>query len=109
MKKKVVKKKKKKKNLLIWKCLFLTVIFFTVILFYAGERVEILGTGYRIRAKTNRKRKLIEEKESLTLEAVRLKSPQRLERISKEELGLVYPTDRKSIRRITISRKMTQD
>ena len=103
MKKKGGKKKRKKgrkKSFFIWKCLILTIVSFSIILFYVWERVERLEAGYKVRKKVKRENELIEENELLLSEAVRLKSPQRLERIAREELGLIIPTDGKSIRRI---------
>lgn len=103
VKKKGRKKKRRKRSFFIWKCLILTIIFFSIILFYVWERVERLEAGYKIRERVKRRDRLVEENELLLSEAVRLKSPQRLERISREKLGLIVPTDGKSIRRIVIN------
>ncbi|MCD5401338.1 septum formation initiator family protein [candidate division NPL-UPA2 bacterium] len=97
------KKEKGKRSFFVWKCLILIIIFFSIILLYVWGKVELLEAGFEIRERTGRKRKLSEERELLLSEAARLKSPQRLERIAKEELGLIVPTDGKSIRRIVIN------
>ena len=102
VKKKGGKKKRRKGNFFIWKCLVLTIIFFSIILFYVWERVERLEGGYKIRERTKKRDSLIDEKELLLSEAVSLKSPQRLERIAREELGLIVPTDGKLIRRVVV-------
>ncbi len=105
--KKTMKKKKGKKkkggNFFIWKCLILTITFFSLILFYVWGRVERLEAGFEIRERLRRKDKLIEENELLLSEVAGLKSPQRLERIAREELGLRTPPAGKSIRRIVIN------
>ena len=98
-------RKKKKRNLFVRKCLLLIVIFLSVILFYVWERVERLEAGYKIREMVKRRNMLSEEKELLLSEAARLKSPQRIEKIAREELGLIVPAGRKSIRRIAVEYK----
>ena len=101
-----MKKKERKKgrrgDFFIWKCLILSVIFFSLILLYVWGKVELLEAGFGIRERTGRERELSEERELLLSEVARLKSPQRLERIAREELGLVAPPAGKSIRRIVI-------
>ncbi len=104
-KKKGGKKKKKKRNLFTWKYLILTILSFSLVLFYVWERVGILKDGYKIRKRTERKNKLNEEKRLLRSEAAYLKSPQRLEKIARGELGLIVPTNGKSIRRIVINKQ----
>lgn len=105
VKKKGGKKKRgrKKRSSFTGKCLILTIIFFSIILFYVWGRVERLEAGYKIRERVKSRDRLIKEKDILLSQAVRLKSPQRLERIAGEELGLIVPTDGKSIRRIVIN------
>ncbi|MCD5397841.1 hypothetical protein LR003_02780 [candidate division NPL-UPA2 bacterium] len=101
--KKKEKRKKDKGRFFIWKCLILTIIFFSLILFYVWGRVERLGVGFEVREGLRRKGKLIEENELLLSEVTGLKSPQRLEKIAREELGLIIPPAEKSIRRIVIN------
>lgn len=105
MKKKGGKKKAKKRNFFTWKYLILTILSFSIVLFYVWERVGVLKDGYKITKRTERKNKLNEEKRLLRSEAAYLKSPQRLERIARGELGLIVPTNGKSIRRIAINRQ----
>ncbi len=99
------KRKKKKRNFFTWKYLILTILSISIVLFYVWERVGILKDGYKIRKMTKRKNELSEEKGLLRSEAAYLKSPQRLERIAREELGLIAPTNGKSIRRIVINQQ----
>lgn len=94
---------KKKRGFFIEKCLILIVIAFSLVLLYVWERVERLEAGYRIRERAKRRDELIEEKDILLSEVIGLKSPQRLERIAREELGLVVPTKGKSIRRLVVN------
>ncbi|NOX97800.1 MAG: hypothetical protein GXO98_07075 [Nitrospirae bacterium] len=101
-KRKGKRKRKKKKNFFIWKYLILTILFFSIILFYVWERVARLEAGYRIKEKVKQRDRLIEKNELFLSEAVSLKAPQRLERIAREELGLIVPTEGESIRRIVV-------
>ncbi len=93
--------KNKRKEIFIFKYLLLTALCLSIVLFYVWERVKILEVGYKIKERGERKEKLIQEREILLLRAARLKSPQRLERIAREEIGLIAP---QSIRTIRISK-----
>lgn len=85
--------KSKRKNLFIFKYLLLASLCLSIVLFYVWERVELLEAGYNIREKEGRKEKLMQEREILLLRAARFKSPQRLERIAREEIGLIFPNE----------------
>lgn len=94
---------RRKKSFFVWKCLIFAIIFFSLILFYVWGRVECLEIGYQVTERAKRRDRLIGENELLLSEAIGLKSPQRLERIAKEELGLVVPPAGESIRRLVIN------
>lgn len=95
--------KGKRKNLFILKYLLLISLGLGIVLFYVWERVELLEAGYKIKEREEKKGNLIEKKEGLLLSAARLKSPQRLEKIGREEMGLIVP---QSIRTVYSNRKL---
>ncbi|MCK4261781.1 hypothetical protein KAU86_01400 [bacterium] len=99
-KNKAKRNKGKRKNLFIFKYLLLASLCLGIVLFYVWERVELLEAGYKIKERGKRKEKLTEEREALLLRVARLKSPQRLERIAGEEIGLIAPRPGQSIRTI---------
>lgn len=67
-------------------------ILFSVVLFYLWLRLEVVKLGYDISHANIVHLRLIEENKRLKLELSRLKSPERIERIAKEQLGLHYPS-----------------
>lgn len=67
----------------------IVVLLFT--LFYLWSRLEVVSLGYEI-AEANKERKsLMDDNKRLKLESLSLKSPQRIEAIATDRLGLVYP------------------
>ena len=64
------------------------ILFFT--LFYLRSRLIVVSLGYEI-AKANKERvEFMAENKRLKLESLSLKSPQRIEAIASDKLGLVY-------------------
>ncbi|OGQ27016.1 MAG: hypothetical protein A3F89_05140 [Deltaproteobacteria bacterium RIFCSPLOWO2_12_FULL_50_11] len=66
-------------------------------LFSVWSRIAIIETGYRIHQETNSNRQLRTESDSLKLEVATLRSPQRLEKMSKEKLQLHKPLEKQVI------------
>ncbi|MCH7505188.1 septum formation initiator family protein [PVC group bacterium] len=62
---------------------------FGVLFFYTYEQIQILRMGYAITEKEKKLRDLRQENMELLIKNSRLKSPKRIETISKEKLGLV--------------------
>jgi cell division protein FtsL len=67
-------------------------LIFVFSLGYVWTRVQVVETGYRLRALEVQRDKLKEENRSLMVEAATLKSPQRLEQIAKQS-GLRRPAE----------------
>lgn len=83
--------KKQKTNLLrIW--IFLLVLFISEFLFYAWCRVQCTSLGYEMTkdVEANRKQMLIQN--SLVIELARLKSPERISAIARQQLKLEPPS-----------------
>lgn len=98
MKKK--RKKRKKKNLFAWGHLAIILILVSMALFYLRQRTELIRVGYRLREMMQQEAQLKEKKNTLLLESSRLSSPDRIERIAIQELGLVR--SQKPVREISI-------
>ncbi len=89
-------KKKTKKNIYKLKVtgtwLFLMLIFIAELLSYTWCRVQCVGVGYEISKESDSYRNLIALQNNLKIELAHLKSPKRIEKIAKEQLGLIVPT-----------------
>lgn len=66
-------------------------LFIGELLFYTWCRVQCIRTGYEITRETEKHEKLIKRQNNLKIEISRLKSPERIARIAKFELGLALP------------------
>ncbi len=62
-----------------------------VFLAYTWIHLEVIETGYRIGQLEHQLEELVERERRLRYQASTLQSPERLERIATEELGLVRP------------------
>ena len=92
------KKKRKQRNLkVIITCLVLMFAFMTELLFYTWCRVQFVRVKYEIAEQTKRIRKLSTMQDNLKIELARLKSPQRITKIARTQLGLVTPTPKQTI------------
>lgn len=82
--------------------LFSTIIVITIIvmvvLFYLWSRLLTVNIGYEISRAEKEGKELIRENEMLKLDIATLKAPARIEGIAKNELGLIYPSQRQVIR-----------
>ncbi len=76
--------------------IFMT-IFLTELLFFTWCRVQTIGTGYEISRETQRHQDLINFQNNLKVELARLKSPERIAKIAKNQLGLITPTQEQMI------------
>jgi len=72
-------------------------IFLGELLFFTWCRVQTIGTGYEISKETQRHQELINFQNNLKVELARLKSPERIAKIAKNQLGLVTPTPEQMI------------
>ncbi|MFO7970320.1 MAG: cell division protein FtsL [Desulfobacterales bacterium] len=76
--------------------IFMT-IFIGELLFFTWCRVQTIGTGYEISKETQRHQDLINFQNTLKVELARLKSPERIANIAKNQLGLIAPTPEQMI------------
>lgn len=79
----------------IW--IVLMALFFAQTLFYAWCRVQCTNAGYGIDLETRRYQTLLKERNTLKIELARLKSPDRIETIARNHLGLVRPDARQTV------------
>ena len=85
------KKKIRKPNEMVLLIIFMT-IFLMELLFFTWCRVQTIGAGYEISKEAKRQQDLITLKNNLKVELARLKSPERIAKIAKNQLGLITPT-----------------
>ncbi len=81
----------RKPNEMLLLIIFMT-IFLTELLFFTWCRVQTIGAGYEISRQDKRHQDLITLKSNLKVELARLKSPERIAKIAKNQLGLITPT-----------------
>jgi cell division protein FtsL len=72
-------------------------IFLGELLFFTWCRVQTIGTGYEISKETQRHQDLIDFQNNLKVELARLKSPERIAKIARNQLGLITPTPEQMI------------
>jgi cell division protein FtsL len=72
-------------------------VFILELFFYTWCRVQNVQFGYEISNEMNHQKKLIVYQNNLKIELARLKSPERITQIAKQQLGLVMPTAEKTI------------
>jgi len=72
-------------------------IFIAELLFYTWCRVQNVQHGYAISREDHNQKQLIAYQNNLKIELARLKSPDRIARIAKQQLGLIMPTTDKTI------------
>ncbi len=77
--------------------LLLMFAFIAELLFYTWCRVQYVRVGYEIQEQTTRIRKLSAMQDNLKIELARLKSPQRIAKIARTQLGLVTPSPQQTI------------
>jgi len=78
-------------------CLLLMFAFMAELLFYTWCRVQYVRVKYEIQEQTTRIGKLSAMQDNLKIELARLKSPQRIAKIARTQLGLVTPTPKQTI------------
>lgn len=72
-------------------------IFIAELLFYTWCRVQNVQHGYEISRETQNQKQLLVYQNSLKIELARLKSPDRIAKIAKQQLNLIMPTTEKTI------------
>ena len=73
-------------------------LFFIQGLFYVWCRVQCVNAGYGIEQEMNRRQALLRERSTLNIELNWLKSPERIETLARDRLGLVMPDAQQTVR-----------
>ena len=93
-----MKHKKKDRNpKLLTVSLIIMGLFIAELLFYTWCRVQSVQTRYEISELKVSQQRLVAHQDSLKIELARLKSPKRIAKIAKQQLGLIAPTSKQLI------------
>jgi cell division protein FtsL len=72
-------------------------LFIAELLFYTWCRVQSIQVRYDISELAAEQERLMMLQDNLKIELARLKSPQRIAKIAKQQLGLISPTNKQLI------------
>lgn len=72
-------------------------VFIAELLFYTWCRVQCVRVRYEITRQTAKMQQLTALQDNLKIELARLRSPQRIARIAKNQLGLITPIPEQTI------------
>lgn len=73
-------------------CIIFMAVLIAELLFYTWCRVNCIGVGYEIAKETQKQHELVALQNNLKIELACLKSPERIAKIAKNQLGLITPT-----------------
>jgi cell division protein FtsL len=79
----------------IW--IVIMTVFIAELFLYTWSRVNCIGVGYGISKETQKQHELVALQTNLKIEMASLKSPDRIAKIAKNQLGLVTPTQKQTI------------
>ena len=79
----------------IW--VILMAVFIAELFLYTWCRVNYIDVGYEISKETKKQHELIALQNNLKIELASLKSPERIAKIAKDQLGLKAPTKSQTI------------
>jgi cell division protein FtsL len=79
----------------VW--IILMVVFIAELFLYTWCRVNFIGVGYEISKETKKQQELIALQNNLKIELASLKSPERIAKIAKDQLGLIVPSKSQTI------------
>ena len=91
------RKKKTRNPKILAACLVFMGLFIAELLLYTWCRVQSMQTRYEISDLGARQDQMVRLQDNLKIELARLKSPQRIAKIAKQQLGLVAPTSEQLI------------
>jgi len=72
-------------------------VFIVELFIYTWCRVNCIGVGYEISNETSKQQEHIAFQNNLKIELASLKSPERIAKIAREQLGLKAPTKSQTI------------
>jgi cell division protein FtsL len=85
----------KKRMTVVW--IILMFFFIVELLFYTWCRVQNVRVGYEITQALAQHQQLVTMHNNLKIETAHLKSPERISKIAREQLGLTTPSPRQVI------------
>jgi cell division protein FtsL len=91
------RKKKTRNPKALAACLIFMGLFIAELLFYTWCRVQSIQVRYEISELTADQERLVMLQDNLKIELARLKTPQRIAKIAKQQLGLISPTNKQLI------------
>ena len=81
----------------LWQSLGIGMVLVLVLLFSAWQHFELLRHGYRLEQMQRERAAEAEINRHLRLEMESLRAPQRIEKIAKDELGMVSPGEAQAV------------
>jgi cell division protein FtsL len=72
--------------------IFAALVIVIVISTYLWSRLAVVNLGYEISSVNRERSKLEDENKRLRFELLTLKSPKRIEKIARDDIGLIYPS-----------------
>ena len=91
------RKKKTRDSKIMALSLVIMGLFIGELLFYTWCRVQCVQIRYEIAELKANQQRLVTLRDSLKIELERLKSPKRITKIAKQQLGLIAPTSKQLI------------
>ena len=91
------RKKKRRNPKLLVVSLVIMGLFIAELLFYTWCRVQCIQTRYEISELKVKQQTLVTHQDNLKIELARLKSPKRIAKIAKQQLGLSAPTSKQLV------------
>jgi cell division protein FtsL len=91
------RKKKARNPKMLAVSLVIMGLFIAELLFYTWCRVQSIQTRYEISELKVKQQQLVTHQDTLKIELARLKSPKRIAKIAKQQLGLVAPTSKQLV------------
>jgi cell division protein FtsL len=91
------KKRKARNPKILAVGLVLMGLFIAELLFYTWCRVQSIQVRYEISELGANQERMVRLQDNLKIELARLKSPQRIAKIAREQLGLILPTNKQLI------------
>ena len=91
------RKKKARNPKILAACLVFMGLFIGELLFYTWCRVQSIQVRYEISELTDDQERLAMMQDNLKIELARLKSPERIAKIARQQLGLILPTNKQLI------------
>ena len=91
------RKKKTRNPKLLVVSLVIMGLFIAELLFYTWCRVQSIQTRYEISELNVKQKQLVTHQDNLKIELARLKSPKRIAKIAKQQLGLSAPSNKQLV------------